>query len=280
MIPKTVISLLALTSAVYALDSKEIEVVRKYDLSNAKPCAVTPDNTFICYNHIGDTLFELELLGDLTGSAEEDGSGLQKKPLIASSINSTEVFIDFIKDTYGANAAAEADKRIRVGGTISGLSNHGSTDCQHNSTNGAIQRAMRHTINSIYKFVHAAGVDTAVNGLGQLVNKGISYLKVNQAPTSKCMKLDDNNNCVSWAQYGDIGIVGNESPYISQFTVACGQRGRCSILKKRMSDGGEVSGSVWITAMKRCANPNSYSLKFKKTGATSGRWFLKRRTLY
>ena len=125
MIPKTVISLLALTSAVYA-PPKEIEVVRKYDLSNAKPCAVTPDNTFICYNHIGDNLFELELLGDLTGFAEEDGSGLQKKPLIASSINSTEVFIDFIKDTYGANAAAEADKRIRVGGTISGLSNHGS----------------------------------------------------------------------------------------------------------------------------------------------------------
>lgn len=120
MIPKTVISLLALTSAVYALDSKEIEVVRKYDLSNAKPCAVTPDNTFICYNHIGDNLFELQLLDDLSGFAE-DGSAQQKKLPVASSVSTNEVFINFIKDTYGADAAAEAGKRILVGGPIGGL---------------------------------------------------------------------------------------------------------------------------------------------------------------
>ena len=120
MIPKILISLLALTSAAYAFDSKEAEVVRKYDLNNAKPCAVTPDNTFICYNHIEDNLFELQLLDDLSGFAE-DGSGLQIKPLIASSMNTTEVFINSIKGTYGADAAAEAGKRILVGGPIGGL---------------------------------------------------------------------------------------------------------------------------------------------------------------
>ena len=120
MIPKILISLLALTSAAYALDSKEAEVVRKYDLSNAKPCAVTPDNTFICYNHIGDNLFELQLLDDLSGFAE-DGSAQQKKLPVASSVSTNEVFINFIKDTYGADAAAEAGKRILVGGPIGGL---------------------------------------------------------------------------------------------------------------------------------------------------------------